>query len=341
MLKQEILSTCQRKMGEARDFLSLSPHGKTRFAATLLNDGYTMEKIECSFFRQVSDYGNAADIVENSKVIMFSAEQAMVFSSIAEKYTESLDYKLPFSDLILQFDKPINSRKPLSARGTSGKKQEISSICALALRQVEMTRSDFEKEQKHIQDAVKNLRISGEVSYQKVDIVGDTFIQNVLVVVFSSLHVIRFAWQSGVSSEVFMGYTREIERDSELSDELLWAKNLATACIGYINCENIYLEQKGGAPEKVNRKREAKGKSRLEPYYVCRIRGVNYDSVATGTGSAHHIRYDVRGHFRRLTTGKTTWVRPHQRGLQNELYIPKTYKVEKGSKPAWNNAPSH
>ena len=70
---------------------------------------------------------------------------------------------------------------------------------------------------------------------------------------------------------------------------------------------------------------------RLEPYYVCRIRGVQYDSAGNpaGEGSKHGIRYDVRGHFRRMTNGKTTWVRAHQRGLANELYIPKTYVVDK------------
>ncbi len=107
---------------------------------------------------------------------------------------------------------------------------------------------------------------------------------------------------------------------------------LVNACLSYINCENIYLEKQGEVPEAVNRKREKKGKSRLEPYYVCRIRGVQYDSDGTGEGSKHGIRYDVRGHFRRLTTGKTIWVRPHQRGLTNELYVPKVYHMAAGAK---------
>jgi len=47
-----------------------------------------------------------------------------------------------------------------------------------------------------------------------------------------------------------------------------------------------------------------------------------------GQGSRHAIRYDVRGHFRRLAGGKTTWVRAHQRGLSNELYVPKVYKAD-------------
>lgn len=106
---------------------------------------------------------------------------------------------------------------------------------------------------------------------------------------------------------------------------------LAAACIDYINCENVYLHREGVVDESVNAKRERKGKSRMEPYYVCRIRGVQYDSNGNEhpTGVKQSIRYDVRGHFRRLENGKTTWVRPHQRGLQNELYVPKTYLVDK------------
>ena len=152
---------------------------------------------------------------------------------------------------------------------------------------------------------------------------------NNVVVVYDSGDWDRFGWMSEDHSEFVMS------PEEEANDFFLLLKRLAVACIGYINCENVYLHEEGKVPDKVNRKREAKGKSRLEPYYTCRIRGVNYDSVATGTCVAHSIRYDVRGHFRKLTTGKTTWVRPHQRGVHNELYVPKTYKVEKGSKPAW------
>lgn len=110
---------------------------------------------------------------------------------------------------------------------------------------------------------------------------------------------------------------------------------LAAACVAYINCENIYLQKEGEVSEAINAKRQRKGKSKLEPYYVCRIRGVQYDSngYEKGAGIKHGIRYDVRGHFRHLDTGKTIWVRPHQRGLQNELYVPKTYVVARQPQP--------
>jgi hypothetical protein len=59
------------------------------------------------------------------------------------------------------------------------------------------------------------------------------------------------------------------------------------------------------------------------------------------SGTKHSYRYDVIGHLRfnrHLTKEgyKDTieWVADHQRGLENELYIPKTYKVEKDKKIA-------
>lgn len=61
-------------------------------------------------------------------------------------------------------------------------------------------------------------------------------------------------------------------------------------------------------------------------------------STAQMEGGQHRYRYDVIGHLRygRHKKGDGSysetieWVPPHQRGLANDLYIPKTYKVEKG-----------
>ena len=55
-------------------------------------------------------------------------------------------------------------------------------------------------------------------------------------------------------------------------------------------------------------------------------------------GRQHSYRYDVMGHIRfgRHKLGDGTYrhtfefVRPHQRGLKNSIYIPKTYNVRAG-----------
>jgi hypothetical protein len=159
--------------------------------------------------------------------------------------------------------------------------------------------------------------------FGEAGIAGDTI--NQLLMVFGDLNVRKLTWASG-KNEAF----EIIQATDELAKSWSQVKNLAIACIGYINCENIYLHREGDVPEAINAKRERKGKSRLEPYYTCRIRGVNYDGpVNKGSGVEHGFRYDVRGHFRRMDNGKTTWVRPHQRGLKHELYIPKVYTVDR------------
>lgn len=104
---------------------------------------------------------------------------------------------------------------------------------------------------------------------------------------------------------------------------------LACAMVAYINCENVTIERQVQASEAVNRKRLAKGKKPLEPFYITRIRGVRYEANE-GEQVGRHVgfRFDVRGHFRRLDDGRTVWVKPHQRGVHHELYKPKVYEVE-------------
>ena len=191
------------------------------------------------------------------------------------------------------------------------------------------TKEQFDRDVKTYEQQMYGLGIfDSDVEVQKASFNSDgEMTQNVLCIVFSDGFLFRYAWQSEFQNEAFVADHYAERANMAHLDEY---RNLAIACIGYINCENIYLQRMGGIPDKVSAKRERKGKSNLEPYYVCRIRGVQYDKVdPTQNGAKHSIRYDVRGHFRRLTTGKTTWVRPHQRGIENELYIPKTYLVDR------------
>jgi hypothetical protein len=235
-----------------------------------------------------------------AKTVIFSADQVEIFLRLSADYTETLEYILPFPIVFLQFDRPVFTALP--DRG-------IVALWAMALSQPDDKPS------------------------------SDTaFINNACFAWFTEasntvdhkgkMTAFAFAWEANEQ--------QSIHCEHGLIDGAISLKSLAIACIGYINCENIYLHKEGEVPDKVNRKREREGKKILEPYYVCRIRGVQYDSNGqpTGEGTHHGFRYDVRGHFRKLATGKTTWVRPHQRGLQNELYIPKTYVVERGAKPA-------
>lgn len=277
----------------------------------------TKQEVDIDMMQFADSYRTA----KSSKVILFDMEQVAVFLRLIEtqRFVPSVDYALPFMDVW------INLSESIGVQAIDGDR----SIAALLISQATVNESEYNENAKKIRQADEFFE--SEMQFMPVDWSNtDAVTFNQVRVIFSDLECDVTAWTS--QSQVIMTMD---ECDPHL---MLWkekCRRLAAACIQYINCENVYLEKQGEVPEAVNRKREAKGKSRLEPYYVCRIKGVQHDSHATGEGSKHGIRYDVRGHFRRLGTGKTIWVRPHQRGLQNELYIPKVYKVEKGSKPQW------
>ena len=243
--------------------------------------------------------------LKKAQTVIFSSEQVGVFFDISKSYTDSLNYRLPFDFVFLQFTK--------SMKISFG--NEVMQAYGMLLSQYEATEDD------------RSITIvdEGDIKFKDVrlsEIDGPLYFNSVAVIGVDRTGGMVAHQNSWFSGEELLFQSIDVDKDDMTIP-------VAIACIGYINCENVYLHRED-VPDKVNRKREAKGKSKLEPYYVCRIRGVNYDgNGTTGEGSSHGIRYDVRGHFRRLATGKTTWVRAHQRGLANELYVPKTYLVDK------------
>lgn len=272
-------------------------------------------------YAQMMDFSHISSIAKVGKSILFRSDQAQVFTSVHEKYFETLDYKLPFGSVFLQFDQPIS----IDYQKRHERDVDRSQLIALALYQEVFTRTQIEADVNQKDKRQRDFDV-GELGIREFTFnEHDEAVFNRICFLYADWGIDSIAWQSGSTSEELN--TFDGVRFEAVS---LW-KNVAIACIGYINCENVYLQREGGADDATNQRRVSKGKSRLEPYYVCRIRGVQYDSAGnpTGEGAKHGIRYDVRGHFRRMADGKTTWVRPHQRGLANELYVPKTYVVDK------------
>jgi hypothetical protein len=274
----------------------------------------TLAEVEIDIVQFADEYR----LAELSKTIVFPSEQVEVFSSLLVKgFGIPLEYNLPFPQTLLEFTNPVEG---------IGQDGPIK-ILGILLEQSKVTKSEYEKDIDKLRHA-DDVFGFGDTPILPLDWSNSDFaiINEVRVICddFSS-EIIKWTSQSSDGLETLADLSDEQEK------KLLNLKTLAIACIGYINCENVYLHKEGEVSEAINAKRERKGKSRLEPYYVCRIRGVQYDSQGyeKGTGVKHGIRYDVRGHFRHLATGKTTWVRAHQRGLQNELYVPKTYLVDK------------
>lgn len=91
-------------------------------------------------------------------------------------------------------------------------------------------------------------------------------------------------------------------------------------------------------PSRAERRRAKRENEIPAPWHTLQVnpelrrRAVNR---STGTGTAHRYRYDVRGHWRRGRHKRKTgtyshtieWVPSHQRGLANDLFIPKSYEV--------------
>ena len=78
----------------------------------------------------------------------------------------------------------------------------------------------------------------------------------------------------------------------------------------------------------------ARAKHRPQPWHIVTVQPMHIvDGAPEGRGGGHGYRYDVRGHLRfgRHRRGDGTysqtveWIRPHQRGLQHTVYVPKTY----------------
>lgn len=231
-------------------------------------------------------------VLMHAQTILFPAEQAAVFTELSEQYTETLDYRLPFDQVLIEFMQPV--------------KVHGQDLLGIALSQDTFNRDDFNRfaaERNMVVDDAATLPDNAEL-HVAIGVFADT--------------MSRTTWQVSNRQSLF-----DASADATV-------KNLAIACIGFINCENITLERQV-ADAKVNRKRAAKGKRQIEDYYLCRIRGVQYGAGGSGeaTGRSVGFRFDVRGHFRRLATGRTTWVRAHQRGVEHELYRPKTYRVDR------------
>lgn len=93
-------------------------------------------------------------------------------------------------------------------------------------------------------------------------------------------------------------------------------------CMQFIHAVNVETVYHPGRPAKYGKKNKKLKHRPLSPYYTLRLRADRYapSGEASGGERKTHRRvshpYTVRGHFRRLQSGKVVWVRPHVRGLR-------------------------
>jgi hypothetical protein len=123
---------------------------------------------------------------------------------------------------------------------------------------------------------------------------------------------------------------KETPEFGQAVSSLLVCSVLTMSCLG---SPDLRLVREEGYAPKVNQKRGRKGKKVRPSFYWTDWTSPLYrpdglEPRVEGTGSSHSYRYPVRGHWRKLQTGRMTWIRPHFRGSETDDDAPKrVYKV--------------
>jgi hypothetical protein len=241
----------------------------------------------------------AYSVAQHAQTILFSTAQALALKPALERFGEDLlEYRLPFPFTLIQFSAPIAEAQllpyPEELPGPFAAETGADKILALLL-------SQSEDQQGQLLNSAGAWFQSGAVN--------------------------RITWVNEQQAHLRLPQPDLPDAAERLANKAR-LRNLAIACIAYINCENITLERQT-ADAKVNRSRVSKGKKPFDDYYLCRLRTARgqEEDEAGESGGGPSYRFDVRGYFRRLPNGKLIWVRPHQRGLAHELYVPAVRKV--------------
>jgi hypothetical protein len=148
-----------------------------------------------------------------------------------------------------------------------------------------------------------------------------------------------------VSADTLPDYVQEgelisvfdLEEKKWWEESIIYNTNLLYWIFAYTMAKSVKIVEIPDSRQ-VKRSLERQGKI-PNPWHVVRVQPTITIGKEKGdpTGIKHSYRYDVIGHLR-FNKHKTKdgykesieWVSDHQRGVENELYIPKTYKVESG-----------
>ncbi len=124
----------------------------------------------------------------------------------------------------------------------------------------------------------------------------------------------------------------------------LWVDDMARFvawCIAFMTARGVVIVDMPLTRQQ--RRAQERATHRPAPWHIVTVEPVRVTRgpEGEGGGTTHSYRYDVRGHLRlgRHKLGDGTyregveWVRPHQRGLANSIYIPSTHTLERKHGP--------
>lgn len=236
-------------------------------------------------------------LIKTAKPFLISAEQMNVFKDIElqPELCSSESIKLPFNNIFIDFDGIVT----INNENFSG----ISCAMEGTLLTVFMMGKNF------YQERINSIRKNdwegvwgNNTGHLGFDILLETFNEKT----------------NDLYNNVYKG--------SKMGKEVI--NMIINFCL-YVNSANTIIEC---VTPGQNKKRKKQGLADKEPYYLIKIEKKEYANHGeTGSGITHSFRYDVRGHFKRFTTGrmagKHIWCPPHQRGLKNDVYKPSGYLV--------------
>ena len=270
-------------------------------------DGYYQQGLIDEYADLVYEYQGrwrkSLPSVRDSVPMLFPSS---VVDEITSDFSSEVDPLVPFQPTLIVFDRPVDIR-------FRGRVQ--LTIHAFTLSSDQFTERGVDREKKAGCSDYK----FGEVQFPNG---RKTILYNARIFLdargeYSNV----MQWEQGSDVRLFRIYDN-MDDVGKVSD--LKTKNLVSQCINYINSREAIVFRVEPKP----RKKDRNGKGDLpKPYYVCRIRRDVMGGDATGAGVKHGHEYDVRAHTRHLQSGRTAHVRQHRRGIANNVYVPKTYKV--------------
>lgn|SRR5262245_19046452 len=244
------------------------------------------------------DFVSAGAMARGAQTFLFDHDQILAFLRAIDRKLPPGDYPAPFEQMIVQFSRGIDEKLFTTGERVISAADDHDQILALLIT---TPRAD--------EPAVVNIAAwfaSASVNRIKLDIKGDGTVFYEPIVT-----------------------AQDSQKAALLQADKQRLANLALLCLAYLHSPNTQVSHI--VPDKqVNQKRVAKGKRTLPDYYICHTHRAHVVIEKTSSHSSRAVsfRFDVQGHFRHLPTGKTVWVKAHQRGLAHDLYKPKIYHVD-------------
>lgn len=238
------------------------------------------------------------------KRIIFDTNQALLFLDISNEIPNSIEkVQPPFNDFYLEFTKPISIFHPKDENNS----EDICRTHGLGYN----LEGDL-----------------GKITFfETFDEFGDETI-------FPPVNYFDIKTKKLVIPE------HNYHPEHEIYDEISMIQR--TKCVNLFHWMCLYMMAKSvniieePVSRQVRRYHERKNTPLPKPWHKIIVDPKVFKNHKPGKheeGTEHRYRYDVIGHLRiqkRNGIEWVEWVQPHQRGLKNELYIPKTYVVNKG-----------